>query len=215
MVDNNENQEKATLFVKGLSKDRNENKEYVKKLSNAICSVFRKHGTVNLRYVGPGAGNNADKAIIIAIETIYNDSGETIAYIPEFVPIYFDDVEMTGIVKKIIKIDDFYEALTFSGSITDDNLLLVKNYVDDKPKNKKHINKLSNAILKVVEKHEEANLRFCGVGAGNNAEKASIKASLKSENILAVFPFFSKIDFDGEIRTGIIKKIINVKKKDN
>ena len=75
MTDSGENIDESILFVKGVCRGREENKEYIKKLANAICSVFYKHDTVSLRYVGPKAGNNADKAMIIAIKSIYQESG--------------------------------------------------------------------------------------------------------------------------------------------
>ena len=212
MTDSEENPDKTILFVKGICQDREENKEYIKKLADAICSVFDKHDAVRLRYVGAGAGNNADKALIIAMEKIYKDCGEILAYIPKFVSIDFGNNVMIGIMRDIIKIDGSYEDLIFSGNANDDSLLLVKNYIDDKDRNKRHIGKLSNAILKVAEKYDEANLRSCGIGSGNNSERAVIKASSRSENIIAVVPSFSEINFDSEIRTGIIKKVINVKK---
>ena len=56
-------QEENLLLVKGSSGlTKEESKQYVKKLANAILQVMYKHGSVKLRCVGAGSGNNADKA---------------------------------------------------------------------------------------------------------------------------------------------------------
>jgi len=102
MVD--EEKDPAILKVNG-SRGKDVDKEYVKKLANAILQTFSKHKVARLKCVGAAAINNADKAVIIA-------SGEASKKGIEFVEkksftiAYFGDhgeIEKTGILKEIVE----------------------------------------------------------------------------------------------------------------
>ena len=56
----------SLLLVSGSKGSKSNDKEYVKKLSNAILQVYSKHSAVKLRCVGAASLNNAIKSFIIA-----------------------------------------------------------------------------------------------------------------------------------------------------
>tara|TARA_Y100000034_G_C6652509_1_gene285657 strand:+ start:211 stop:534 length:324 start_codon:yes stop_codon:yes gene_type:complete len=60
------NDDPALLLVSGSTGDKAKDREYVKRLSNAILEVYSKHEVVRLRSVGAASINNATKAYIIA-----------------------------------------------------------------------------------------------------------------------------------------------------
>jgi stage V sporulation protein SpoVS len=110
--DNNGSEEKddTILRVNG-SRGKDSDKEYVKKLANAVLQTFQKHGVARLRCVGAAALNNADKAVIIASTEAAKKGIElvekkffTIVYFPdEFAPQSGAMIEKTGIIKEIVK----------------------------------------------------------------------------------------------------------------
>ena len=61
-----ENQDESLLLVSGSKGSKESDKNYVKKLSNAILQVYIKHNVARLRCVGAASINNAVKAFIIA-----------------------------------------------------------------------------------------------------------------------------------------------------
>ena len=98
-------EDNTLLLVKGCNgKPKEEVKEYVKKLSNAVIQTFYKHDSVKLRGVGAGAGNIADKAIIIAKEEV-EKRGDKFLVDLSFTTVMFGDDPKTGILKKIVKIE--------------------------------------------------------------------------------------------------------------
>ena len=99
VVDNTE-KDQTLLLVTG-SKGKDSDREYVKKLSNAILQVYQKHNIVRLRCVGAASLNNAEKAYIIArVEA--EKKGLELVCKSHFVTVSFDGVEKTGILKEII-----------------------------------------------------------------------------------------------------------------
>ena len=95
--------DETLLLVSGSKGDKFSDKEYVKKLSNAILSCFAKQKTALLRYVGAASGNNAIKAIAIAIEEAARN-GNTWMADPSFTTIKFGDEEKTGIILEIVSV---------------------------------------------------------------------------------------------------------------
>ena len=91
------------LLIKG-NMPKDQSKDYVKKLANAISKVISKHEIALLRCVGAAAVNNAVKSTIIA-------SGEAVKHginlvlVPSFHNVNFDGVgEKTSIVFEVKKI---------------------------------------------------------------------------------------------------------------
>lgn len=102
-VDNNGDD--TLLLVSGSKGSKERDKEYVKKLSNAILQVFNKHDTARLRCVGAASLNNAVKSFIIAKgEALKN--GENLLLDPSFTTVNFHGDEKTGIVMKIVSLED-------------------------------------------------------------------------------------------------------------
>ena len=101
---NVETTDETLLLVSGSRGDKGKDKDYVKKLSNAIQQVFYKHDAVKLRCVGAAAVNNAIKAFIIA-KGEAQKKGDSIVLDPSFTTVRFGDEEKTGIVMEVISID--------------------------------------------------------------------------------------------------------------
>ena len=98
-----EHEDKSLLLVRGSKGDRDEDKEYVKKLSNAILQVYYKHDLVRLRCVGAAALNNATKAFIIARGEAQK-KGDRLVSEESFTTVNFDGNEKTGILKEIVSV---------------------------------------------------------------------------------------------------------------
>ena len=92
------------LLVSGSRGDKGKDKDYVKKLSNAILQVFYKHEAATLRCVGAASLNNAIKAFIIA-KGEAQKKGDSLVIEPSFTTVKFGDEEKTGIVMEVISID--------------------------------------------------------------------------------------------------------------
>ena len=88
------------LLVSGSKGNKGRNKDYVKKLSNAILQVFYKHDLVKLRCVGAASLNNAIKAFIIAKEEAKKKEDELIMD-ANFTNVVFNGLEKTGIVLEV------------------------------------------------------------------------------------------------------------------
>lgn len=86
------NLDETLLLVSGKNKD----KEYTKKLTNAILQVFYKHGRVRLRCVGAASVNNAIKSFIIAKGEM-NMEGNNFFIDPNFTTVDVNGSEITGI----------------------------------------------------------------------------------------------------------------------
>lgn len=93
--------DEALLLVSGSRGDKGKDKDYVKKLSNAILQVFAKHETVNLRCVGAASLNNAIKAFIVA-KGESKKKGISLFLDPSFTTVFFGDEEKTGIVLEVV-----------------------------------------------------------------------------------------------------------------
>jgi len=102
--DTNGNVNKADdslLLVSGSRGSKGNDKEYVKKLSNAILQVYSKHSEVKLRCVGAASLNNAIKAFIIARGEA-NKNGDNLLIGPSFTTVNFGGEEKTGIVLEVV-----------------------------------------------------------------------------------------------------------------
>jgi stage V sporulation protein SpoVS len=99
-----ETTEDALLLVSGSKGDKGRDKDYVKKLSNAILQVFYKHNAVTLRCVGAASLNNAIKAAIIA-KGEAQKRGDSLLIDPSFTTVMFGTEEKTGIVLEVVSID--------------------------------------------------------------------------------------------------------------
>lgn len=105
-----EEKDQALLKVNG-SRGKDNDKEYVKKLANALLQTFEKHSVARLRCVGAAALSNADKAILIAsaeaakngIELVEKKSWVIVSFPDEYSNQPGAMVEKTGILKEIIK----------------------------------------------------------------------------------------------------------------
>lgn len=97
--------DETLLLVRGSKNaTKEENKEYIKKLSNAVLKVIYKHGMASMRCVGAGSMNNADKAFIIA-KGESQKRGDKLLMDMNFVTVDFDGDEKTGILKEVIKVE--------------------------------------------------------------------------------------------------------------
>jgi stage V sporulation protein SpoVS len=95
----------SLLLVSGSKGSKGSDKDYVKKLSNAILQVFAKHSTVKMRCVGAASLNNAVKAFIIA-KGEAQKNGDNLIINPSFTTVNFNGEEKTGIVLETISVDD-------------------------------------------------------------------------------------------------------------
>ena len=103
--ENNDNKELTNLLlVSGNKGSKEDSKEYVKRLSNAVLQVFYKHDSVLLRCVGAAAVNNAMKACIIA-KGEAQKKGDRLVIDPSFTTVNFKGEEKTGIVMEITAIE--------------------------------------------------------------------------------------------------------------
>jgi len=89
--------EDSLLLVSGSKGSKSNDKDYVKKLSNAILQVYAKHSAVKLRCVGAASLNNAIKAFIIA-KGEAQKNGDNLLINPSFTTVNFQGEEKTGIV---------------------------------------------------------------------------------------------------------------------
>lgn len=101
-------------------------------------------------------------------------------------------------------------------TLEDPTLLLVAGRGDrDKKENKLYIQKLANAVVKVVEKYQVANLRCIGADSVNNGVKAFMAARTMIENHedeskrvrLNLDPDFVNVDLNGSEITSIVFKV--------
>jgi len=93
-------EDEALLLVSGSKGSKEADKEYVKKLSNAILQVFYKHEEARLRCVGAAALNNAVKSFIIA-KGEADKKGDKLGFDPSFTTVSFKGEEKTGIVFEV------------------------------------------------------------------------------------------------------------------
>lgn len=101
--DGNLKREDAVLKVRGSQGSREADKEYVKKLANAILSCFANQGVALLRYVGAASGNNALKAATIAKGDAAKN-GLTLMLDPSFTTVKFGENEKTGMILEIVSV---------------------------------------------------------------------------------------------------------------
>jgi len=98
------NVDETLLLVSGSKGSKENDKDYVKKLSNAVLQVFAKHGSVKLRCVGAASLNNAIKSFIIA-KGESQKKGENILIDPSFTEVHFHGEAKTGIVLELVVAD--------------------------------------------------------------------------------------------------------------
>lgn len=96
-----ETRDETLLLVRGSQNDKMKDKEYVKKLANAVLQVYSKHDSAKLRCVGAAALNNAIKSIIIAKGEL-DKKGESVLVSPSFTTVSFKGEEKTGIVLEVV-----------------------------------------------------------------------------------------------------------------
>lgn len=94
------NIDKTLLKVSGSKGSKEDDKNYVKKLANAILQVFSKHESAKLRCVGAASLNNAIKSFIIA-KGEAKKKGESLVIDPSFTTVNFNGDEKTGIVLEV------------------------------------------------------------------------------------------------------------------
>jgi stage V sporulation protein SpoVS len=97
--------DESLLLVSGSRGEKSLDKDYVKKLSNAVLQVYSKHDVVTMRCVGAAAINNAVKAFIIAKEEA-KKRDDHLVIDASFTTVNFHGDEKTGIVLKVINIKD-------------------------------------------------------------------------------------------------------------
>lgn len=96
------NSDETLLLVSGSKGTKELDKEYVKKLANAVTQVFAKHETAKMRCVGAGAINNAVKAFIIAKEEA-NKKDSSLLMSASFTTVDFDGGEKkTGVILEVV-----------------------------------------------------------------------------------------------------------------
>ena len=100
-TDNVGNVDAALLLVSGSKGSKDRDKNYVKKLSNAILQVFYKHDTAKLRCVGAASLNNAVKSFIIA-KGDAQKKGDSLLLDPSFTTVNFHGDEKTGIIFEVV-----------------------------------------------------------------------------------------------------------------
>ena len=89
--------DESLLLVSGSKGSKDRDKDYVKKLSNAIVQVYYKHKAVKLRCVGAASLNNAVKAFMIAKEE-FKEREDVLYLDPSFTTVKFQNEEKTGIL---------------------------------------------------------------------------------------------------------------------
>jgi stage V sporulation protein S len=65
-------------------------------VAGAIAGVIREHKHAEVQAIGPGAVNQAVKALVLAIGYLKND-GINVSCVPEFVDVTIDDKVRTAI----------------------------------------------------------------------------------------------------------------------
>ena len=65
-------------------------------VAGAIAGVIREHKHAEVQAIGPGAVNQAVKALVLAIGYLKND-GINVSCVPEFVEVMIDDKVRTAI----------------------------------------------------------------------------------------------------------------------
>jgi stage V sporulation protein SpoVS len=94
----NEAKDETLLLVSG---GKGGDKEYIKKLSNAIMQVYAKHSAVKLRCVGAASLNNGIKSFIIA-KGEAKKNGDNLWMSPSFTTVDFNGEEKTGILLEVL-----------------------------------------------------------------------------------------------------------------
>lgn len=97
--------DESLLLVSGSKGSKGRDKDYVKKLSNAILQVYAKHSTVKMRCVGAASLNNAIKSFIIASGEAQKN-GDNLLIRPTFTTVNFNGEEKTGIVMEVVSVND-------------------------------------------------------------------------------------------------------------
>jgi len=92
------------LLIKGNIGEKEDAKNYVKKLSQALLVVIQKYDSAKMRCVGAAAVNNAVKAEIIASGEA-KKKGINLALVGSFQTVTFGkDDERTAVVLEVIKL---------------------------------------------------------------------------------------------------------------
>ena len=100
-----ETTDESLLLVSGSKGSKDRDKDYVKKLSNAIVQVYYKHSAVKLRCVGAASLNNAVKAFMIVKEE-FKAKEDELYLDPSFTTVQFQNEEKTGILINVVSKED-------------------------------------------------------------------------------------------------------------
>jgi len=93
--------DETLLLVSGKQgRSKGEEKDYVKKLANAVLQVYEKHGSAKLRCCGAAAINNAIKSIIIARKDIEKNN-DYVRSDFDFTNVEFQGESKTGILFEV------------------------------------------------------------------------------------------------------------------
>lgn len=200
----------SLLLISGSKGSKEANKEYAKKVANAIISCIGKYSNAKLRCVGAASSNNAIKAVTIAKNNLLkSEEPKHILLSPSFTMVQFGEDEKTGIVIEAVEMD--YEK---DGNLNrEDAVLKVRGSQGSKEADKEYVKKLANAVLSCFANQKVALLRYVGAASGNNALKAIAIArgeALKNGETLMVDPSFTIIKFGEDERTGIILEVVAV-----
>jgi len=194
----------------------NQDKDYSKKLSNALISCYKIHEDVSLKCIGGNACNNA----IYAIEKSrpYLESHDSIL-VTEVIESKIQLKNKNNGQIMMSKVFSFLPSL-IDGKVEDDifdinKLLKIKGFCNSREENRYYIEKLSNAICSCFLKHDVAFLRYVGVFAGMNAIEAIVLARgemFKSGINLGFVPRSVNIRFDKEEKQGLVLEIVSIEK---
>jgi stage V sporulation protein SpoVS len=94
------------LLISGSKGNKQDDKEYVKSIANAIIQVFLKHNSVRMRCVGAAANNNAIKAFIVAKADALKRDYKFVMD-PSFTTVNFQGDEKTAILWQVYGVQDF------------------------------------------------------------------------------------------------------------
>jgi stage V sporulation protein SpoVS len=89
------------LLVRGKFDDKMQEKQYVKKLSNAVSQVITKHSKAILRCVGAASLNNAIKSVSTLNYWAAKNNTKKLVIKPDFTTVVFDQNKTVGIILQV------------------------------------------------------------------------------------------------------------------
>ncbi|NJL70133.1 MAG: stage V sporulation protein S [Candidatus Competibacteraceae bacterium] len=97
------NKTNADNLLKVSGKQGSVSADEVKRLANAILTVYGKHGSARLQCVGAAAVNKATKAFIIANNAAKAQGWDEMVLIANYTTVTIDGVTKVGIIYEIVK----------------------------------------------------------------------------------------------------------------